>query len=61
MTRQFKQDVNTALENANLAGALGRFSEAYVTSRAKAYEGIDFEALRTEIARVKGDAAGRLN
>jgi L-lactate dehydrogenase complex protein LldF len=60
MTRQFKQDVNSALENANLAGALGRFSEAYVTSRAKAYEGIDFEALRTEIARVKGDAAGRL-
>lgn len=61
MTRQFKQDVNTALENANLAGALGRFSEAYVTSRAKAYEGIDFEALRSEIARIKGDAAGRLD
>jgi L-lactate dehydrogenase complex protein LldF len=59
MTRQFKQDVNNALENANLGGALGRFSEAYVTSRARAYEGIDFEALRTEIARIKGDAAGR--
>ena len=57
MTRQFKQNVNMALENANLAGALGRFSEAYVTSRAKAYEGIDFEALRTEIARIKGGAA----
>jgi L-lactate dehydrogenase complex protein LldF len=61
MTRQFRQNVNKALENANLAGALGRFSEAYVTSRARAYEGIDFEALRTEVARVKGDAAGRYN
>jgi L-lactate dehydrogenase complex protein LldF len=61
MTRQFKQNVNNALENANLAGALGRFSEAYVASRARAYEGIDFEALRNEIARIKGGAAARFD
>jgi len=58
MSKLFKQDVNNALENANLAGALTRFSEAYVLSRAKAYEGIDFEALRTRIADIKGYAAG---
>ncbi|MBI5583257.1 MAG: LUD domain-containing protein [Deltaproteobacteria bacterium] len=60
MTRPFKQDIHKALENASLAGALTRFSEAYVVSRAKAYEGIDFEALRTRIAEIKGNAAGRL-
>ncbi|MBA4373241.1 MAG: (Fe-S)-binding protein [Thermodesulfovibrio sp.] len=58
MSKLFKQDVNNALENANLAGALTRFSEAYVVSRAKAYEGIDFEALRTRISEIKGYAAG---
>jgi iron-sulfur cluster protein len=60
MTRPFKQDIHNALENANLAGALTRFSEAYVVSRAKAYEGIDFEALRARVAEIKGGAAGRL-
>jgi L-lactate dehydrogenase complex protein LldF len=61
MTKHFKQSINSALENTNLAGALGRFSEAYVIGRAKAYEGIDFETLRNEIARIKGDAAGRFD
>ena len=42
-----------ALANPNLTGALGRFSEAYRVSRAKAYEGIDFEAVRTQIADIK--------
>lgn len=61
MSKLFKQDVNEALENANLAGALTRFSEAYVAGRAKAYEGIDFEALRTRIAEIKGYAAGHFS
>ncbi|HYA85774.1 MAG TPA: LUD domain-containing protein [Nitrospirota bacterium] len=61
MTKHFKQSINSALQNDNLASALGRFSEAYVTGRAKAYEGIDFEALRNEIARIKGDAAGHFD
>ena len=59
MNAEFKQSILDALNNPNLAGALGRFSEAYRTSRAKAYQGIDFESLRTEIAAVKSDAAGR--
>ncbi|HZZ84102.1 MAG TPA: LUD domain-containing protein [Anaeromyxobacteraceae bacterium] len=60
MSKPFKASIAAALENPNLGGALGRFSEAYRASRAKAYEGYDFEALRDRIAAVKGDAAGRL-
>ncbi|MFH1035336.1 MAG: LUD domain-containing protein [Pseudomonadota bacterium] len=60
MSQDFKQQIKQAIDNPNLTGALGRFSEAYVVSRAKAYEGIDFEALRQQIAQIKGDAAGRL-
>ena len=56
----FRQSIRTALDNPNLAGALGRFSEAYRTSRAKAYEGVDFESVRARIAQVKSYAAGNL-
>ncbi len=61
MKKEFRESINTALRNANLTGALGRFSEAYRTSRAKAYEGIDFEALRTRIAELKSYAASHLD
>ena len=55
----FRKDVAAALENGQLAGALGRFSEAYVGSRARAYEGIDFELLRDRLVAVKGRAAAQ--
>jgi len=57
----FKQSILDALSNPNLTGALGNFSVAYRAGRAKAYEGIDFEALRDQIATIKGDAAGRFD
>ncbi len=60
-TMTFHKEIAEALGNPDLAGALGRFYEAYPVSRAKAYQGIDFEAVRTRIAEVKGDAAGRLS
>ncbi|MBK8598330.1 MAG: LUD domain-containing protein [Holophagales bacterium] len=60
MTLTFRKEIGEALGNPSLAGALGRFYEAYPTSRAKAYQGIDFEAVRARIAEAKGDAAGRL-
>jgi iron-sulfur cluster protein len=59
MTTQFKDSIDTALNNANLTGALGRFSEAYRISRAKAYEGIDFEAVREQIVEAKCSASSR--
>jgi L-lactate dehydrogenase complex protein LldF len=60
MTTAFKESIHTAVNNPNLTGALGRFSEAYRVSRAKAYEGIDFEELRDRVAEVKFYAAGHL-
>ena len=61
MKSAFKESIAVALNNANLTGALGRFSEAYRVGRAKAYEGIDFEAVRERIREVKGSAAGHLD
>ncbi|MFZ5427304.1 MAG: L-lactate dehydrogenase (quinone) large subunit LdhH [Thermodesulfobacteriota bacterium] len=60
-TTQFKESVDKALHNANLTGALGRFSEAYAVARKKAYEGIDFEQLRGRIAAIKGYAAEHMD
>ena len=61
MRKEFRDSIQTALNNPNLTGALGRFSEAYRISRAKAYEGIDFEAVRAKIAERKGYAASHLD
>lgn len=56
-SKAFQASILEALANPNIAKALGNFSEAYPVSRAKAYEGIDFEALRARIAERKGYAA----
>ncbi len=61
MNKEFKQSIVNALANPNLGGALGRFSEAYRVGRAKAYEGIDFESLRTSVAEIKSAAAAHLD
>ncbi len=57
---EIKRRIADALENGQLAGALGRFKDAYTASRARAYEGIDFEALRDRLVAIKNRAAGRL-
>jgi L-lactate dehydrogenase complex protein LldF len=61
MATTFQESIHEAVNNANLTGALGRFSEAYRVSRAKAYEGIDFEEVRDRIAEVKSYAASHLS
>jgi L-lactate dehydrogenase complex protein LldF len=61
MKTDFRESIQKALHNDNLTGALGRFSEAYRVSRAKAYTGIDFETVRTRIAEVKSSAASHLD
>jgi L-lactate dehydrogenase complex protein LldF len=60
MTTAFKDSIQEALANDNLRGALGRFSEAYRVSRAKAYEGLDFEAIRDQVRDVKAFGAAHL-
>ena len=61
MGTEFKESIHKAVNNANLTGALGKFSEAYKVNRAKAYEGIDFEELRGRIAELKSYAAAHLD
>jgi iron-sulfur cluster protein len=60
MEKQFRESIKTAISNPNLTGALSRFSEAYRISREKAYQGIDFEAVRAQIAELKAYAASHL-
>ena len=61
MEQEFKQSIDRAINDTNLTGALGNFSEAYKINRAKAYEGIDFEGLRSTIAERKAYAAEHLD
>lgn len=61
MAGDLRQQVRQALAHPHLPAALTRFSEDYRLSRARAYEGIDFEALRSRIAEVKARAANRLD
>lgn len=60
MDNTFKESISKAVNNANLTGALGKFSEAYKVNREKAYQGIDFEVLRGRIAELKSNAAANL-
>jgi iron-sulfur cluster protein len=61
MNKKFKDSIDKAVHNATLTGALGKFSEAYKVNRAKSYEGIDFEALRQNIADRKAYAGSHLD
>jgi iron-sulfur cluster protein len=61
MKKEFKDSVSKAVHNATLTTALGKFSEAYKVNRAKAYEGIDFESLRQNIADRKAFAASHID
>ncbi len=57
MEKQFRESIGTALDDAKLSAALGKFSVDYKVNRAKIYEDTDFEALRSQIAACKSYAA----
>jgi L-lactate dehydrogenase complex protein LldF len=59
MKQKLTKSIHQALKNQNLAGILDRWN--YPATRAKAYEGIDFEILRSTIAEIKGSSAGHLD
>ncbi|OPY87196.1 MAG: Lactate utilization protein B [Smithella sp. PtaU1.Bin162] len=61
MSSQLRKRAEEAMAQKTLTSALGSFSEAYVVSRAKAYEGLDFEELRNSIADIKGKASQHLD
>ncbi|ABZ82982.1 4fe-4S ferredoxin, iron-sulfur binding protein, putative [Heliomicrobium modesticaldum Ice1] len=49
----FKASIQKALNDQVMRGALSRFADAYPTARKNAYQGVDIEALRNEIACAK--------
>ncbi len=51
----YKKSVETAIANPKLSKALHLFGDAYLTARENAYRGLDFEAMRTELAAIKDD------
>ncbi len=60
MEKQFRDSIGTALDDAKLSAALGKFSVDYKINRAKIYEDTDFEALRSQIAECKSYAAAHM-
>lgn len=55
----YKQKVETALSNPKLGEALHLFGDAYLIARENAFRGLDFEAMRTELAEIKDDVRVR--
>lgn len=49
----YKKKIEKALNNPKLSNALHLFGDAYLIARENAYRGLDFEAMRTELAEVK--------
>ncbi len=58
--KTYKDRIRAALGNPFLREALDNFASAYRVSRAKAFEGIDLEALKDEIAEGKDQALTEL-
>jgi iron-sulfur cluster protein len=55
----YKKSVETAIANPKLSKALHLFGDAYLTARENAYRGLDFEAMRTELAAIKDEVRVR--
>ncbi|MTI80077.1 MAG: (Fe-S)-binding protein [Firmicutes bacterium] len=60
MSNRIRAKINKALNDDNLRGALGRFANDYLGSRAKAYKGRNFEDLRDIIAERKNCSAQKM-
>ncbi|HHY28964.1 MAG TPA: LUD domain-containing protein [Desulfitobacterium dehalogenans] len=58
---RFKQEIENALDNDILRGALGRFGDVYGKNREQAYQGYDFDSLREKVVEVKSYAAEHLD
>ncbi|MDO3378601.1 L-lactate dehydrogenase (quinone) large subunit LdhH [Geoalkalibacter halelectricus] len=58
-TQEYKQRIDQALATPKLQDALHKFGDAYLVSRANAFAGLDFEALRREIAAMKDEVRER--
>lgn len=59
MKLEMPKTIDEALKSNNLAGILDRWD--YPGTRARAFEGIDFQALRTKIGTIKGSVANNFD
>lgn len=57
---ELSRAIQTAIDDPTLSTSLTRFSEAYRTSRAKAYEEVNFQEVRERIAERKAYAASHM-
>ncbi len=55
----YKKSVEAAIANPKLSKALHLFGDAYLSARENAYRGLDFEAMRTELAAIKDEVRVR--
>ena len=59
--RNIQKEIDEKLKDEVLRGALGRFHEAYPTSRLKAYENVeDIEALREMVKQTKINTVAKI-
>ncbi len=59
--KEYKKEVDDALQNTFLRSAMDKFAVAYRSGRANAFAGMDVEALVAEIAAVKDAALTRMD
>lgn len=51
----YRKSVEEAIANPKLSKALHLFGDAYLSARENAYAGLDFEAMRSELAEIKNE------
>lgn len=51
----YKKSVEAAIANPKLSKALHLFGDAYLIARENAFKGLDFEAMRSELAEIKDE------
>ena len=57
--QSYKSQIEQAINNPKLSKALHLFGDAYLIARENAYRGLDFDAMRQELAAVKDDVRVR--
>lgn len=57
--KTYKESVEAAIANPKLSEALHLFGDAYLAARENAYKGLDFEAMRDDLAAIKDDVRVR--
>ncbi|MDR1322739.1 MAG: LUD domain-containing protein [Gracilibacteraceae bacterium] len=58
---ELRKEIDRALDNGTLRGALGKFAREYPVARDKAYTGYDFEALREKVKEYKSYSRDHLD